>query len=67
MTNKNLRKNPYRGILAEIARELGVKPQTINRRRRNRDPKILTLITAKVNEREAAVSDYDAAMAVPQS
>lgn len=65
MTTKNiksqkldLRKHPYRGILAEIAREDGVERQAVQKRAKRGDPDTLARIAEKVREREAKVRQY---------
>jgi hypothetical protein len=54
----DLRKHPYRGILAEIAREDGVERQAVQKRARRGDPDTLARIAAKARERVAKVNAY---------
>jgi len=44
---------PFRGIYSEIAQELGVSRQAVQQAARKGNPKILSRITEKVEERRA--------------
>jgi len=51
-----LNKNPYRGILTEIATEQGVSPQAVwNAIYRDRNPRILTILSQKITERKEII------------
>jgi predicted DNA-binding protein YlxM (UPF0122 family) len=51
-----LNKNPYRGILTEIATEQGVSPQAVwNAIYRDRNPRILTILAQKISERKQII------------
>ncbi|HVZ40530.1 MAG: hypothetical protein JST22_06960 [Bacteroidetes bacterium] len=54
----DLRRHPYRGILAEIAREDGVERQAVQKRAKRGDPDTLARIARKVRERDAKLADY---------
>lgn len=55
----DLQRQPYRGILAEIAREEGVVRQAVQKRARRGDPDTLARIAEKVRERDAKVAAYE--------
>lgn len=51
-----LNKNPYRGILTEMAEEQGVSPQAVwNAIYRDRNPRILTILAGKIAERKQII------------
>lgn len=51
-----INKNPYRGIITEIALEQGVTPQAIwNAIYRDRNPRILALLSQKIRERKQII------------
>jgi uncharacterized protein YqeY len=56
-------KKPFKGIYAEIAKELGVSQQAISQAVRiHKNPRILTLVTKKVKERKNAIKQFDNAV-----
>ncbi len=58
----DFRRHPYRGILAEIAREEGVERQAVQKRMKKGDPETLARIAEKVKERDAKVRKYHRAL-----
>lgn len=56
----DFQRQPYRGIISEVARELGVSQPSISARMKRRDPVVLTLVLAKIKERERTVERFDA-------
>ena len=53
-----INKNPYRGIITEIALEQGVTPQAIwNAIYRDRNPRILALLSQKIRERKQIIAN----------
>lgn len=56
----DFRRNPYRGIFSEIARELGVTPEAVNiGARRNRNARYIRLVLERVRERQAMIEEWD--------
>ncbi len=50
---ENLKKNPYRGILVEMANEQGVTPQGIwNAIYKHHNPRILEILSSKMQQRK---------------
>lgn len=63
-SEKILRKNPYRGIISNVAREEGVSPQSIwNSYRKHKNPRIIAKISAKVREIDSIVKESEKALA----
>lgn len=58
----DFRRHPYRGILAEIAREDGVERQAVQKRMKKGDPGTLQRITEKVQTRKRVVDRYKRTM-----
>lgn len=58
----DFRRHPYRGILAEIAREDGVERQAVQKRMKKGDPDTLARIAEKVQERNEKVRKYQKAI-----
>lgn len=58
----DFRRHPYRGILAEIAREDGVERQAVQKRMKKGDPDTLERISTKMRERKAKVDRYKKVM-----
>lgn len=54
----DFRRHPYRGILAEIAKEDGVGRQAVQKRLKKGDPATLARVAEKVQERNAKVLKY---------
>ncbi len=59
LKNKKLNRNPYRGILTEIAREQGVSPQAIRQAVLLNNVRIIEILTQKIKERENIVRRYE--------
>jgi len=57
----SLRRQPYRGILTEIAREEGVTRQAVQKRTSRGNPDTLARIAAKVHERAELRYGWDQA------
>lgn len=58
LLRNKINKNPYRGIITELAAEQGVTPQAIwNAIYRDRNPRILALLTRKIRERKQIVAN----------
>lgn len=55
----NLRRNPYRGIIIEIAREFNVSEGSVRYGLRNKNPKVCELFTKKADERINAVKRFE--------
>lgn len=60
----DLRRNPYRGILAELAREQGVCRQAVQKRMRRGDPETLALLAVKIRERTKKMKRYKRALRI---
>ena len=57
-------KHPYRGVYAEIAKELDVSPQSVRQAVvLHRNPRIMTLVANKIKERKHASKLLDRALA----
>lgn len=54
----DMRRYPFRGIYAEIAREEGISRQAVKEAARKGDPRILARITTKVEERKSILKEY---------
>lgn len=52
----SLNKSPYRGILKEIATELGITMQAVHQRRQHYNDEVLEMIARKVAERDEALT-----------
>jgi hypothetical protein len=50
----DFRRSPYRGIVSEVARDLGISQPSATGRIKRREPKIMELIITKMRERERA-------------
>lgn len=62
--NKDFSKHPYKGVLTEVAVEQGVSPQAVwNAVNVYKNPRILTLVSEKVKERENALKKAHEALA----
>jgi hypothetical protein len=55
----DLHRLPYRGILAEIAREDGVARQAVQKRAKKGDPDTLARIDAKKRTRDEKLKEYN--------
>jgi len=54
----NFKKNPYRGILKEVAKEENVTPQAIwDAINNQQNPRIITIITQKIKKRTEIVNN----------
>lgn len=60
----NFRKNPFRGIISEIAKSEGVSRVSIHISIKQKNPRILTLVADKINQRKKIMSDYETAVAI---
>ncbi|HVZ40629.1 MAG TPA: hypothetical protein VHI13_15220 [Candidatus Kapabacteria bacterium] len=61
-TKPNLRRQPLRGVLSEIAREEGVTRQAVQKRVSRGDPDTLARIVAKVRARQGSRCAGDGVM-----
>lgn len=57
--SKKLNRNPYRGILTEIAKEQGVTPQAVRQAVMLNNVRIIEILTQKIKERESIVRRYE--------
>jgi len=55
----NLKKQPYRGLIKEIAIEQGVTQQAISKALKFRNPRIIGLVSVKIKERNDAIRSYE--------
>lgn len=55
----DLRRNPYRGVIAEIAREQGVSEGSVRYALRARNPRICEIFSRKVEERLKKVERFE--------
>ena len=60
-TRKDLRKNPYRGIMTEIAKEEKVSPQAIyNAIKRDRNLRIIEIFDRKIKNIDKRIKKLEA-------
>ena len=56
----NLRRNPYRGIIVEIAQEMQVSEGAVRYGLKNANPKVCEIFLKKVSERESVIQRFNA-------
>jgi predicted transcriptional regulator len=57
--NKKLNRNPYRGIITEIAREQGVTPQAVRQSVMQKNVRMIEILMQKIRERESVVKKFE--------
>lgn len=55
----DFQRHPYRGILLEVAQELNVSRPSVSKRVKDRDPKVIELVLAKIESRERLVQRFE--------
>ena len=58
-SKKKLNRNPYRGILTEIAKEQGVTPQAVRQAVMLNNVRIIEILTQKIRERESIIKKFE--------
>ncbi|MBS1914299.1 MAG: hypothetical protein JST22_20080 [Bacteroidetes bacterium] len=65
LKKSRFREPPFRGILAEIAREEGATRQAVQKRTSRGDPDTLARIAVKVRERRSGITEQEQHPAPP--
>jgi len=58
-SKNKLNRNPYRGILTEIAKEQGVTPQAVRQAVMLNNVRIIEILTKKIKERERIIREFE--------